>query len=70
MREPRSSGVWAAPPDFGGVFQCIEGGPSGGPRAGPEAEARAIAADGGLLYVEDRCLFVEQRRLGLDAPAA
>jgi uncharacterized protein len=33
------------------------------------AEARAIAEDAGLLYVEDRCLLVEQRRLGLDAPA-
>lgn len=32
-------------------------------------EARAIAADAGLLYVEDRCLAIEQRRLGLDAPA-
>jgi uncharacterized protein len=34
------------------------------------AEARAIAQDAGLLYVEDRCLVIEQRRLGLDAPAA
>jgi predicted CoA-binding protein len=33
-------------------------------------EARRIAEDGGLLYVEDRCLIVEQRRLGLYAPAA
>jgi hypothetical protein len=33
------------------------------------AEARAIAEDAGLLYVEDRCLIIEQRRLGLDAPA-
>jgi uncharacterized protein len=33
------------------------------------AEARAIAADAGLLYVEDRCLIIEQRRLGLTAPA-
>jgi hypothetical protein len=32
------------------------------------AEARAIALDAGLLYVEDRCLLVEQRRLGLSAP--
>src|ERR1700733_9703274 len=32
------------------------------------AEARAIAQDAGLLYVEDRCLIIEQRRLGLDAP--
>jgi uncharacterized protein len=31
-------------------------------------EARAIAEGAGLLYVEDRCLIVEQRRLGLDAP--
>ena len=31
-------------------------------------EARDIAVDAGLLYVEDRCLLVEQRRLGLDAP--
>jgi uncharacterized protein len=33
------------------------------------AEAREIAAAAGLLYVEDRCLIIEQRRLGLDAPA-
>jgi predicted CoA-binding protein len=33
------------------------------------AEARSIAAEAGLLYVEDRCLIIEQRRLGLDAPA-
>ncbi len=33
------------------------------------AEARAIADEAGLLYVEDRCLVIEQRRLGLDAPA-
>jgi hypothetical protein len=32
-------------------------------------EARAIAEDAGLLYVEDRCLIIEQRRLGGDAPA-
>ena len=32
------------------------------------AEARAIAEEAGLLYVEDRCLLVERRRLGLDAP--
>src|SRR5713226_3307285 len=31
-------------------------------------EARAIAEEAGLLYVEDRCLFIEQRRLGLKAP--
>jgi predicted CoA-binding protein len=33
------------------------------------AEARQIAKDGGLLYVENRCLIIEQRRLGLNAPA-
>jgi predicted CoA-binding protein len=32
------------------------------------AEARAIAGQAGLLYVEDRCLIIEQRRLGLRAP--
>jgi len=32
------------------------------------AEARAIAQQAGLLYVEDRCLSIEQRRLGLRAP--
>ena len=32
------------------------------------AEARAIAEDAGLLYVEDRCLVIERRRLNLDAP--
>ncbi len=31
-------------------------------------EARTIAEDAGLLYVEDRCLMIEQRRLGLRAP--
>jgi len=34
------------------------------------AEARGIAKAAGLLYVEDRCLIIEQRRLGLDAPQA
>jgi uncharacterized protein len=34
------------------------------------AEARAIAEDAGLLYVEDRCLIIEQRRLGLTAPSS
>ena len=33
-------------------------------------EARAIAEGAGLLYVEDRCMSIEQRRLGLEAPAA
>jgi predicted CoA-binding protein len=32
------------------------------------AEARAIAEGGGWLYVEDRCLIIERRRLGLDSP--
>lgn len=32
------------------------------------AEARRIATDAGLLYVEDRCLLIEQQRLGLVAP--
>lgn len=32
-------------------------------------EARAIAEEAGLLYVEDRCLIIEQRRTGLVAPA-
>jgi predicted CoA-binding protein len=32
------------------------------------AEARTIAERAGLLYVEDRCLVIEQRRLGLQAP--
>jgi predicted CoA-binding protein len=32
------------------------------------AEARQIATDAGLLYVEDRCLIIEQRRLGISAP--
>jgi predicted CoA-binding protein len=32
------------------------------------AEARAIAEDAGLLYVDDRCLAIERRRLGLRAP--
>lgn len=28
-------------------------------------EARAIAEEAGLLYVEDRCLVIEQRRTGI-----
>jgi uncharacterized protein len=32
------------------------------------AQARAIAEGAGLLYMEDRCLAIEQRRLGLEAP--
>jgi uncharacterized protein len=32
------------------------------------AEARAIAEHAGLLYVENRCLVIEQRRLKLAAP--
>jgi uncharacterized protein len=32
------------------------------------AQAREIAVGAGLLYVENRCLAIEQRRLGLDAP--
>jgi predicted CoA-binding protein len=31
------------------------------------AEARAIAEDAHLLFVEDRCLLIEQRRLALEA---
>lgn len=34
------------------------------------AEARQIAESAGLTYVENRCLIIEQRRLGLDAPKA
>jgi uncharacterized protein len=34
------------------------------------AEARQIAEDAGLLYVENRCLIVEQGRLRLEAPSA
>ena len=34
------------------------------------AETRAIAEDAGLLYVEDRCLIIEQRRLRLSAPGS
>ncbi len=30
--------------------------------------ARSIAEEAGLLYVEDRCMIIEQRRLGWDAP--
>jgi predicted CoA-binding protein len=32
-------------------------------------EARRIAEIAGMLYVEDRCLIIEQRRLGLRAPS-
>ena len=34
------------------------------------AEARAIATAAGLLYVEDRCLIIERRRLQLRAPGS
>jgi len=34
------------------------------------AEARAIAEAAGLLYIEDRCLAIELRRLGLRPPTA
>ena len=34
------------------------------------AQTRAIAEDAGLLYVEDRCLIIEQRRLRLHAPGS
>ncbi len=34
------------------------------------AEARSIAEDAGLLYVEDRCLVIEQRRLDVEAPGS
>lgn len=32
------------------------------------AQARQIAQDAGLLYVENRCLIIEQQRLRLNAP--
>lgn len=31
-------------------------------------EARSIAEDSGMLFVEDRCLIIEQRRLSCEAP--
>ena len=31
-------------------------------------QARAISLAAGLLYVENRCLIIEQRRVGVDAP--
>jgi len=31
-------------------------------------ETRSIAESAGMLYVQDRCLIIEQRRLGLEAP--
>jgi len=34
------------------------------------APAREIAESAGLLYVENRCMAIERRRLGLDAPGA
>jgi len=33
-------------------------------------QARAIASGAGLLYVENRCMAIERRRLGLDAPGS
>lgn len=32
------------------------------------AEARSVAEEADVLYVEDRCLAIERRRLGVDAP--
>ena len=37
--------------------------------ASPRPRPAPSPSDAGLLYVEDRCLVIEQRRLGLDAPA-
>jgi uncharacterized protein len=34
------------------------------------AQAREIAEAAGLLYVENRCMAIEQRRLGIDAPSS
>ena len=34
------------------------------------AQAREAAAAAGLLYVENRCMAIERRRLGLDAPGS
>ncbi|MGO3327968.1 CoA-binding protein [Gordonia sp. (in: high G+C Gram-positive bacteria)] len=34
------------------------------------AEARQIAEDAGLRYVEDRCLIIEQRRTGIRGPGS
>ena len=34
------------------------------------AQTRAVAEGAGLLYVEDRCLIIEQRRLRLSAPGS
>ena len=34
------------------------------------AESRDIAEAAGLLYVENRCLIIEQRRLRVDAPTS
>jgi predicted CoA-binding protein len=36
---------------------------------GVPAGARQTATAAGLLYVENRCIAVERRRLGLDAPS-
>jgi predicted CoA-binding protein len=33
-------------------------------------EARQIAEGAGLLYVDDHCMFVEQRRRGVEAPGS
>lgn len=34
------------------------------------AQARSMAEEAGLLYVENRCLIIEQRRLRLHAPGS
>lgn len=31
-------------------------------------EARRVAADAGMSFVQDRCLLIEQQRLGIQAP--
>lgn len=33
-------------------------------------ESRRIAEDAGLVYVENRCMIIEQRRLRLNAPSS
>lgn len=33
------------------------------------AEARQIAQEAGLDYIEDRCIAIERRRLGMEKPA-
>ena len=76
-RRPRAGRAGRRVPAVRGRRRTSRGRPSPPARrrcgcswASPRTRRGASPTDAGLLYVEDRCLIIEQRRLGLDAPAA